>query len=260
MKTHVNHHHYLNVIGVLITVTVLLLAFGIYKTLQFQEKEMFKSYEYTSEASFTINDTYKHQLPTTSEFAEDEAALEIKEWMLDYSSWLTEPTTANNTTVTSYAKEPLVIEDWMLNTSEWFTTSPTSNFVATEYAEDVLVVEDWMLSTDDWLTTSPASLFSAAETELELQSWMLSVDSWDVPVVTAEQLNELNAVVEEDLPIEDWMVQCCTWLTPEQMNQEELSNFSQNIMEEELIIEAWMTDDNSWLIEENEIATEKEQV
>ena len=260
MKTHVNHHHYLNVIGVLITVTVLLLAFGIYKTLQFQEREMFKSYEYTSEASSTIYEAHRNQLPTTAEFAEDEAALKIEDWMLDYSSWLTEPTTTNNINAFSNIEEPLVIEDWMLNTSEWFTASATSNFVATEYAEEALVIEDWMLSTDEWLTTSPASLFSEAETELELQSWMLSVESWDVPVVTNAQWEELNAVVEEELPIENWMVQCCTWLTPEQMNQEELSNFSQNIMEEELIIEAWMTDVDSWLIEENEITTEKEQV
>ncbi|MCW3785658.1 hypothetical protein [Plebeiibacterium sediminum] len=258
MKTHVNHHHYLNVIGVLITVTVLLLAFGIYKTLQFQEKEMFKSYEYTSEVSSSIYEANRHQLPTSAEFAEDEAALEIEDWMLDYSSWLAEPVTANTTV--SYTEEPLAIEDWMLNTSEWFTPTTTSNIVAAEYEEEALVIEDWMLSTNEWLTTSTASLFSEAETELELQSWMLSVESWDVPVVTAAQWNELNSVVEEELPIEDWMVQCCTWLAPEQMNQEELSNFSQNIMEEELIIEAWMTDVDSWLIEENPNTTEKEQV
>ncbi len=258
MKTQVNHHHQLNAVAVLISVSILLLAFGIYKTIQFQEKEMFKSYTYTSELATTPNEVAKnHSLSLTNELFENEETLEIESWMLDYSTWLTKPTSTASTYSTS-TEETLEIKDWMLNTSEWLVPA-TSNIVLAEYEEEALVIEDWMLSTNDWVTTNHMDYDMLYEEDLELESWMLSTKNWEVPLLTEDQWNEINFPQEEELVIKDWMIQCCTWITSENMNEAELYDFNQNIIEESLTIEAWMTDLDSWLIDHNNTNTDKKQ-
>jgi len=250
MKTQVSHHHQLNAVGILITISILLLAFGIYKTIQFQENEMFKSYTYTSETSTFPNEVAtNHSLSLTNDFYESEASLEIENWMLDYSTWLAKPTTIA-TSNSSYAEETLEIKDWMLNPSEWLTTSNT-NLEIVEYEEEALKIEDWMLSTNDWLTTSSFENDLLNEEKLELEQWMLTTDEWEVPLLTANQWAEINSETEEELEIKDWMIQCCTWFTSENMNKIELDEYTDNIQEEALVIEAWMTDVDSWFIESN---------
>ncbi len=261
MKTQVNHHHQLNAVGILITVSILLLAFGIYKTIQFQEKEMSRSYTYTSEVTnFPTEVAKNHSLSLTNELYDNETPMEIESWMLDYSTWLTQPvaTTANTTTYDSYVEEELEIEDWMLSTSEWLTTAYYNADVA-EFEEETLSIEEWMLSPNEWVETANLETSIYTEETLEMEEWMLSTESWEVPLLTESQWNEINTTTEEELEIEDWMVQCCTWITTEAMNEADLYDFSENIKEEALAIEPWMTDVDSWFIKNNNTNSSKRQ-
>ncbi|MCW3807210.1 hypothetical protein [Plebeiibacterium marinum] len=249
MKTQVNHHnHHLTAVGVLISLSVVLLAFGIYKTVVFQQNEMFNSYTYTSESVAASYDVNNLNAANEFEFTASEAPIEMEEWMTDYSSWLVEPEQSATTFgLSDYVEETLPIENWMTNTSEWLNTVATD-----QVFEEELVVEDWMLSTSEWVTPITAIDFTHDEKELEIESWMVSIDQWNVPLLTTQQWNEINNNQEETLAVENWMIQCCTWLLPHQMNSEELYDFSQNIMEEALVLEPWMTNVESWLIEETE--------
>ncbi len=153
MKTQVNHHYQLNAVGTLITVSILLLAFGIYKTLQLQEKEMFKSYTYTSEITTIPNEVAKnHSLNLTNELFENETPLEIESWMLDYSTWLAKPTLSIAPAYYAYDEKELDIKNWMLSTENWevlLLTKNQWNEIKTTN-EKPLAIEPWMTDIDSW--------------------------------------------------------------------------------------------------------------
>ncbi len=251
MKSHVNQHSYhLGAIALLVSVSILLLVFGIYKTIVYQNNTKVFYSENVSEAEASINPVIGEIL-NTHFFEEEqiEQPLEFEAWMTDYSNWGVE--TTNNFTATNEVSEfyenPLAVEEWMLDLSGWINNEEVFNNDINVDVEPELGIEPWMLDDSSWLEMSNTEV----EEELPLESWMWNLNNWGTPVISAEKLNGLTLIEDESsLALESWMMNYSTWL-PEKYNEIKIYEFSKTIQEEELKLEAWMLDVDSRFIDDN---------
>ncbi|TLX70430.1 hypothetical protein E9993_22195 [Labilibacter sediminis] len=285
MKTQVNQHHgQLSLIALLVSTSILLLAFGIYKTIIFQNSYLADIYTPATAANNpapAVSNEYG-ELLYSHIFSDEvtEAPLEIEEWMTDLSAWNTAPTSTFNTVEMEFFEEDLALEDWMTDPSSWVTTPAVTTYDS--HYEAPLEIEDWMTELSEWEIVPSAELFNETEfsepglevepwmlndsawynseipettdfeSSLTVEDWMTDLSEWNVPVLSPDQFAELNQEnVDEELVLERWMTTCCLWL-PNQM-EIDIYEYSRFHQEDALVLEAWMLDDKSWLIEEKNI-------
>lgn len=222
MKTNVNQHdNQLNTITLLVSISLILLMFGIYKVFSFN----------SSDVAFN----YERSIVTNNEQVINSNVGEVL-----YTHHYLEETTI----------KPLTVEVWMTDLSSWNVTGVSVSSEIFNDFEPELDIEPWMLNDEEWNEESNVNMLAKEDEEsLELASWMLNLESWEVPIFTKEQWAYLNEDDEVILAVESWMMNCCTWV-PEVYSDIEIYKFRYSIHEDVLALESWMFEDSSWLIED----------
>ncbi len=252
MKTQVrNHDYHLGAMTLLISISLVVLIFGVYKTLTVSNKAASYTSHYVVNRNIPVlADVDENLLLTTHNFVDvlEEPVLEVEDWMLNDKEWLTSESTLSTLSVEEHFEETLPLEDWMTDPDSWLNQNEMSSEAFMDESEPELELEAWMLDDENWLSDDD-KLNKPVEEEyaLQIEPWMLSVDSWEVPVMREDQLVELSNSEEEPLQLQAWMLNCCTWV-PESYSTIEIYEFSQRIKEDALALENWMLDDESWVI------------
>lgn len=252
MKTQVNQHNsQLVIIAFLVSTSILLLAFGIYKTITLQNNHLLSTHNQASiiPSIPSFNLEYGDLLYSHVYLEESvESPLEIKEWMTNYSSWITESSSSNiETSSTELYEEPLALEEWMTNYSSWMTNTNAHATYETEeyYNEAPLDVENWMTNLLEWDIIPYSNInneINKEEPELELEPWMINDSAWHKS--TSEPYEETN--LESSLILKEWMISIDDWEVPV-VSTEQFAKMNNNLQYEELTLEPWMFFYNTWV-------------